>query len=53
MERDVRWMYALPGELVKLHRGLSRSVEGLRPPLYPIGTIVTTDIVGSVSYNTP
>jgi hypothetical protein len=52
MEREVRWTYALPRELVKLHRGLSRSLEGLRPPLVANGNNVRTDIVGSVPYST-
>jgi hypothetical protein len=53
MERDLGWMVTLPRELVKLHRGLSRTLEKLHPPLHAIGRTVRTDIVGSVSYSTP
>ena len=51
MEDDVHWMYALPRELVKFHRGLSRSVEDLEPSLRPIGNGVYTD--GAVAYSVP
>ncbi len=53
MERDIGWMVALPSELVKLHRGLSRTLEEQHPPLYPMGRNVRTDKVGSVSYSSP
>ena len=53
MARDVRWMYDLPVELMKLHRNLERTLGQLRPPLHAIGTDVYTDIIPSVSYNNP
>ena len=47
MQRDVRWMYALPQELVKLDRGPADS-RRTSPALYPIGNNIATGIVGGV-----